>query len=182
METSLDDATLSETRCRFAVGQRWIVDNEDARRRRIMVTRVEIRFLSPHAIDATLGTNSSPHRWRRSRSRRLLLGQPHAEGRGPAPPILQGSPTTPRARTSHPQARPPRHRGARGRTTSSRRRRRFATTPCCARTAMFKPSSSFPVWALVGVLAAFLLGRGSKRKRATGKRGSRVELALLSAL
>ena len=37
-----------------------------------------------------------------------------------------------------------------------------------------QPSSSFPVWALVGVLAAFLLGRGSKRKRATGKRGSRV--------
>ena len=36
-----------------------------------------------------------------------------------------------------------------------------------------QPSSSFPVWALVGVLAAFLLGRGSKRKRATGKR-SRV--------
>ena len=37
-----------------------------------------------------------------------------------------------------------------------------------------QPSSSFPVWAIVGVLAAFLLGRGSKRKRATGKRGSRV--------
>jgi hypothetical protein len=37
-----------------------------------------------------------------------------------------------------------------------------------------QPSSSFPVWALVGVLAAFLLGRGSKRKRANGKRGSRV--------
>ena len=36
------------------------------------------------------------------------------------------------------------------------------------------PSSSFPVWALVGVLAAFLLGRGSKRRRANGKRGSRV--------
>ena len=36
-----------------------------------------------------------------------------------------------------------------------------------------QPSSSFPVWAIVGVLAAFLLGRGSKRKRATGKR-SRV--------
>merc|ERR1712072_918981 len=32
-----------------------------------------------------------------------------------------------------------------------------------------QPSSSFPVWAIVGVLAAFLLGRGSKRKRATGK-------------
>ena len=36
-----------------------------------------------------------------------------------------------------------------------------------------QPSSSFPVWAIVGVLAAFLLGRGSKRKRVNGKR-SRV--------
>ena len=36
-----------------------------------------------------------------------------------------------------------------------------------------QPSSSFPVWAIVGVLAAFLLGRGSKRKRANGRR-SRV--------
>jgi len=37
-----------------------------------------------------------------------------------------------------------------------------------------QPSSSFPVWALVVALLAFLLGRGSKRRRATGKRGSRV--------
>ena len=36
-----------------------------------------------------------------------------------------------------------------------------------------QPSSSFPVWALVVALLAFLLGRGSKRKRANGKR-SRV--------
>ena len=37
------------------------------------------------------------------------------------------------------------------------------------------PSSSFPVWAMLVALAAFLLGRGSKRRRANGgKRGSRV--------
>ena len=57
-----------------------------------------------------------------------------------------------------------------GRTTSSRRRRRFATTPCCARTRTRCRRRHHSRSGRLLALAAFLLGRGSKRKRATGKR------------